>query len=192
MDLSVLKQRLFFGIQDVAYATGLSRPSAQVLCSRYIKNGVFLRLKRDFYVLADNWDRNGTRQLMQIGNLLQVPSYLSLTTALAYHGFTTQVQRRYVESVASRRSKTIAVRDTVFVFHKLQRRLFFGFQRKDGLFIAEPEKAFLDAAFLEILGHSALDWDAVDLARMDRCRLDAYLNAFPEPFRPAMVRKCRI
>jgi hypothetical protein len=42
-----------------------------------------LRLKRDFYVLAGDWEHYGARRLFQIANRLQVPSYLSLTTALA-------------------------------------------------------------------------------------------------------------
>jgi len=129
---------------------------------------------------------------MRIGNLLQVPSYLSLTTALAYHGLTTQVQRRYVESVGTRRSIAIVAQDTTFVFHKLKHRLFFGFERQDGLFVAEPEKALLDAAFLQILGHSALDWTAIHQEDMDRNRIRSYLNAYPERFKPKMAKICKI
>ena len=48
-------------------------------------------------------------ETFQIANLGQVPSYISLTTALDYHGLTTQLQRDYFESIALKRTKEIKV-----------------------------------------------------------------------------------
>ncbi len=192
MDLSILKSRLFFGARDVAQAGGLSPASAHVFCSRCVKDGRFLRLKRDFYVLAGNWEHYSARQLSQIANRLQVPSYLSLTTALAYHEITSQVQQHWFESVSTRRSATIQAGATTFVYHKLQRSLYFGFTRRNDLFLADPEKAVLDAAYLASLARSGIDWDAIDWGKIDKDRFDHYLAAFPEHLRFRMKEKCRI
>lgn len=192
MDLSALKEKLFFGVQDVARAGGLTLPSAHVLCSRCVKDGRFLRLKRDFYVIADNFRQYGTRRRLQLANWLQVPSYLSLTTALAYHEVTSQVPRDRFESVSLHRSKTIRAGNTTFVYHKLHQRLYFGFTRREDLFLAEPEKALLDAAYLSVLGHSAIDRDALDHDRIDAQRFGEYLTLFPQRFRRKMEALCRI
>ena len=107
MKLEKLKNRLFFTAQDVAEAAGIALPSAHVLCSRYARTGVFLRLKNNFYVLRDDWDRFDLIDMLKIANYLQVPSYVSFTTALSFYGITTQVQRDWIECAATRRSKTI-------------------------------------------------------------------------------------
>jgi predicted transcriptional regulator of viral defense system len=45
--LNYLSNRLFFSVDDLAQAAGIKNESAQVLCSRYVKNGIFLRLKKN-------------------------------------------------------------------------------------------------------------------------------------------------
>ncbi len=192
MNLLNLKSMLSFGVQDVAATGGLTLPSAHVLCSRCVKDGRFLRLKRDFYILAGNWEHYTPLKFMQIANRLQVPSYLSLTTALAYHQITTQVQRQWWESISTRRSTVVQAGGATFVYHKLQGDLYFGFTRQDGIFIAEPEKAILDAAYFEVLGHGAIDWDAIDRGKIDKERYADYLARFPERLRRRIRRKCRI
>lgn len=79
-----------------------------------------------------------------------------------------------------------------FRYHKLQKALFFGFSREDGLFIAAPEKAVLDAAYLEVLGCGAVDWHAVDLRKVDPGRLRELLDAYPEKIRGKMAETCGI
>ena len=93
MERRELKNRLFFSTQDVADTYGMTIPSAYVLCSRYVRPGTFIRLKKNLYVLERNWERYGKSEFFQICNFFQVPSYVSCMTALAYYGITTQVQR---------------------------------------------------------------------------------------------------
>lgn len=129
---------------------------------------------------------------MQIANRLQVPSYLSLTSALTYHALTTQVQQGYFESIATRRSKAYQAGGHSFVFHKIQGNLFTGLTRLEGIFVAEPEKALLDGAYLEILGHTRLDWAALDLSRIDPSRLATFLELYPKRYQQRMAERCRI
>lgn len=50
-DLHELEKRLYFTAEDVASLLNIKSESAQVLCSRYVKRGIFVRLKNNFYVL---------------------------------------------------------------------------------------------------------------------------------------------
>ena len=61
------------------------------------------------YVLKEKWDTAGKEEKFIIANLAQVPSYISLMTALDYHEITRQVQRDLFESVAVKRTKQISV-----------------------------------------------------------------------------------
>ena len=87
---SSLKKRLFFTSEDVANLFGVAKASAQVFCSRQGKNRVFIRLKKDFYLLDERRPYLDRQDFFTIANHLQVPSYISCTTALVYHGVTTQ------------------------------------------------------------------------------------------------------
>ena len=190
MKLEKLKNRLFFTAQDVAQAAGITLPSAHVLCSRYTRAGIFLRLKKNFYVIRDAWNRFDHTDVLKISNYLQVPSYVSFTTALSFYEITTQVQRNWIECAATKRSTTIQAGGVTFRYHKLQKDLFFGFSRENGLFIAAPEKAVLDSAYLEVLGSNAVDWNAVDLDKVDRRRLRKLLKAYPDKFKRKMAETC--
>ena len=91
-ELKSLETRLYFTSQHVADVLGIKPSSAIVLCTRYVKKGLFIRLKKDFYVMKERWQRNSSSEFFQIANILQVPSYISLMTALSFYEITTQVQ----------------------------------------------------------------------------------------------------
>lgn len=192
MNLASLKNKPFFTVQDVAVATGTTLPSAHVLCSRYVRKGAFVRIKKNFYVSAETWDRYGFLDFLEIANFLQVPSYISFTTALEFHGLTTQIQRNWYECVATRRTNRFEIRDTNFIYHKFHVRLYFGYERRDNVFIALPEKAVLDSAYLEVRGRGATDWDALSLDKMDRHLIRRWIEPFPKQFKRKMAEKCRI
>jgi predicted transcriptional regulator of viral defense system len=103
-DLRELKTRLYFTADDVASLLQIKSESALVLCSRYTKRGLFVRVKNNFNVLEDNWNRYANEEFFQLANFLQVPSYLSCVSALSFHGVTTQVPRGWYESVSLKRS----------------------------------------------------------------------------------------
>ena len=62
---SNLKDRLFFTVEDVADLQGIAITSAHVLCSRYVRRGIFIRVKKNFYVLERNWTHYGIREIFQ-------------------------------------------------------------------------------------------------------------------------------
>ncbi|NOZ04577.1 MAG: hypothetical protein GXO92_08280 [FCB group bacterium] len=171
---------LYFSANEVADILGIQFASAKVLCSRYVKKGLLVRIKRNIYLLRERWDYLTPNERLQIANLIQVPSYISLTTALSYYEVTTQVQQGFVESVALQRSYRRTVMDTEFTYTLIPRKLYYGFVKINNLFIAEREKAFLDALYLSTLGRYSLDNSALDLSKLDPEVLKNLSTQYPE------------
>ncbi|OIP39976.1 MAG: hypothetical protein AUK25_08865 [Desulfobacteraceae bacterium CG2_30_51_40] len=190
--LSSLKERLFFTARDVAYIYNIALPSAHVLCSRYMKDGVFIRLKKDFYVLDSNLERYGEKDFFSIANMLQAPSYISLMTALCFYEITTQVQPNWYESISQRRSTQFDRNEFAFKYHRIKSELYFGFVRSDTFFIAEAEKALLDAAYLVSLNRYSLDWNSLDTKFLDISRLKDLMTPFPDRVKKIIAERCRI
>lgn len=181
-----------FSLVEAAQALGLDSPSARVACHRYVKAGYLLRLKRGVYALRDDWRHFSFKDLAEIANRLQVPSYVSFATALSYYELTTQVQRNFLESAALTRTRTFEAEKTVFRYIRLNKNLYFGFIKKDNLYIAEPEKALLDSLYLMSLYRYRLDLPAVDKEKFNKKKLAFFSRRFPARTRELLGRLCRI
>ncbi len=190
--LNYLSNKLFFSVDDVAQAAGIKNESAQVLCSRYVKNGVFLRLKKNFYVSAGNWPRYNRENYFKVANYLQVPSYVSCVTALSFYGITTQVQRDWYDNISVKRSIRFEVDEVTFNYYKLKKEYYFGFVRHGDLFIATKEKAFVDTTHLCAFRKYSMDWHACDLKTLDKKLIADIMVIFPDITQRAIRELCRI
>jgi predicted transcriptional regulator of viral defense system len=182
MNYQTLRQLklLFFSYSQVAECLDLSLASAKVLCSRYHAKGLLVRIKRNIYVLRERWDNLRPDEIFQLANVIQVPSYISLTSALAFHEYTTQIQQGFVESVSVTRTYIKSILDIEFNFTKVNREHYHHFEKRQGFFIATPEKALADALYLVALGRYQLDFSALELAKFDVQNLEKILNLYPE------------
>ena len=172
-------KKLYFGYEEIARVFGISSASAKVSASRYVRQGLLLRIKKNVYVRQDVWDASGIEEKFLLANLGQVPSYLSLMTALEYYEATTQVLRDFFESVATKRTKEINLKGSVFRYTKVARGLYFGFKKEKNFFIATPEKALLDAFYLMSYGRYSLDISALDAMKLDRKEVNRLSKKFP-------------
>lgn len=172
-------EKLYFGYEDIARTLGISQNSAKVTAHRYVKQGMLVRIKRNIYLLKERWTNLDREQQFIIANILQVPSYISLTTALDYYEITTQMQRDFIESVAVKRTTRKEIEQTVFNYTKISNDVYRGFLKKQGVFIAEPEKAFLDAAYLMTLGRYNLDMPSIDFSKFDMEKIEHMAKSFP-------------
>jgi predicted transcriptional regulator of viral defense system len=173
-------EKLYFGYEEIARTLNISLSSARVAVSRYVKAGFLIRLKRNVYVLHEKWAAMSLEQKFAIANLIQVPSYVSLMTALNYYEITTQLQQDFIESVAVKRSNEIEIENTIFHYVKTKPELYFGFTRTQGFFIADPEKAFVDALYLQSLGRHSLDVSSIDFQRLNRAKVFKFAKSFPQ------------
>jgi len=181
MKLNELRKikKLYFGYEEIAKVLAINEASAKVSTSRYVKQGLLIRFKKNMYILREVWDKIGREEKFLLANLGQTPSYISLMTALDYYEITTQVQRDFYESVAVKRTKEIALNGNVFRYSKVTGSLYFGFKKEKEFFIATPEKALLDALYLMSYGRYALDISALDNEKFDREKIKALSSEFP-------------
>lgn len=192
LELRALTDRLYFTSRDVADLLGIKHTSAVVLCARYVEKGIFIRIKKDLYILKERWQKNSLRDFYRISNILQVPSYISLMTALSFYEITTQVQRGFFESVCIKRTARLEIEGINFNFYKIKRELYFDFIKKEDFFIATGEKAFLDAVYLYSFGKYTFDTDSIDLSKLDMKKLKKLLKIFPEKTIKVIEKICRI
>ncbi len=86
-----------------------------------------------------------------IATQLVEPSYVSLNSALLFHGIVQQVPKA-VECVTSVNS--LKYPDLGITYHKIPNALFFGYKRHSKsnsyVFVAEPEKAIVDGIYLNV------------------------------------------
>ena len=181
MKLIELKKikKFFFGYEAIAKILGISAASAKVTASRYTKMGILLRVKRNIYVFRDSWNAADREDKFLLANIGQVPSYISLMTALDYYEITTQVQRDFFESMAVKRSKEIHVDGTVFRYVKIGLELYSDFKKEKDFFIASPEKALLDAFYLMSYGRYRFDLSSLDAAKFNEKKIEGLSHKFP-------------
>ncbi|MBW2410162.1 MAG: hypothetical protein JRF72_10220 [Deltaproteobacteria bacterium] len=187
LDLSKIRKPCF-GYEEIARIRGIDLASAKVTASRYVRQGLLLRLKKNLYVLREVWNAAGKEDKYRFANLVQTPSYVSLTTALEYYEITTQVQQDFFESMAVRRTKEFQVNGNVFQYSKINEKLYFGFKKEKGFFIATPEKALLDALYLMSYGRYALDLSALDPQKLDRQMIKQLSDKFPLKTRKMLIK----
>ena len=128
--------------------------------SRWTASGRILQLRRNLYALASPWRRVQPHPFL-IANELQHPSYVSLQSALAYHGMIPEAVPVTI-SVTTARPVQI---DTPFgrhIYRHVRPEVFFGYERvslpqNQEALLADPSKALLDLVYLtpkgEMLEH---------------------------------------
>lgn len=187
-----LRNKLYFTVEDVVEVLKIRRPSAMVLCSRYVKDGIFIRLKNNFYVLEERWERLSKDEFMEIANYLQVPSYISFMSALSVYEVTTQVQRNFYESVSLKRSRRFEIKGVIFNFNKIKKEYYFDFLKRGSFFIAGKEKALMDALYLYSFGKYKLDFASLDLAKIDKNKIKQLLKKYPLRTKKIAKSLCKI
>ncbi len=190
--LKALEKKLFFSTEDVSRLFQIQPTSAHVLASRYVKRGFFIRLKNNFYVLANRWESYTREDLYRVGNFLKVPSYLSLLSALSFYEVTTQVPHGFFESVCLKRTVFYQVDGITFNFMKIKNSYYYDYKKKNNIFMATKEKAFVDSIYLFSFGKYNLDLTAIDLAKLDMERVNKLIVVFPEKTKKVVRRLCGI
>lgn len=191
-ELRKLREKTYFTVEDLRGLLTIKPESARVLCSRYVKNGFFVRLKRNFYVLNERWENLTREDYFKVSNILQVPSYISLLTALSFYEVTTQIQRDYFESVSLKRSVNYNIKGASFSFYKIKRNYYFDFVRENDIFIATKEKAFIDSIYLYSFGKYKIDFSSLDIDKLDKSRITEILKLYPQKTINIARRLCGI
>jgi len=169
-------RQLYFSTVDIAKTLSISKESAKVTASRYAKKNIIIRLKKNIYILANRIPSLTEDERFKLANIIQTPSYISLTTALSYYNISTQQQRNFIESIALKKTKSINVNDITFFYTLIKKDLYRGFNLHDGFFIATPEKALADSIYLTSLKRYNCDFEAINFKKLNKQIIDKFIT----------------
>lgn len=134
-----------FQTGDASAWLNISQAHASQLLSRLAEFGHLIHLKRG------SWAFRGRVELLALPQYLTnpFPSYISLQSALYYHGLISQIPVvTYAVSIA--RTKRYETPLGVISVHHVHPSFFFGYETRDdaSIQIATPEKALIDFLYL--------------------------------------------
>lgn len=133
-----------FRTADAAAYLGLSNSTASRLLARLAAAGHLLRLRHGVWAVA------GKLEPLALARHLTAPfpSYVSLQSALYFHGIISQIPN-VIYAVSVGRTRVFRTPLGTVSIHHLQPEFFFGFEvMETGVAMAAPEKALLDYLYL--------------------------------------------
>lgn len=142
--------------------------------SRWVRSGRIQKLRRGLYTLVPPYQTVIPHPFV-VANALLPGSYVSLQSALAFHGLIPEYAPRTLSITTQRPSSWKGG----YQFHHLADQLFFGYEfvevaERQDAFVATPEKALLDLAHLTsgsdtpeyLAGLRLQNLDHLDLSRL--------------------------
>lgn len=132
-------------------ASGESLPSLRLQLSRWAKAGKIVQLVKGLYTLAEPY-RKASPHPFVLANAIKKASYVSLQSALAHFGMIPEYVPT-VTSVTTRRPQRVVNPTGTYQFHHVKTEWFcryetLEFGRHQKAFVATPEKALMDLAYL--------------------------------------------
>jgi predicted transcriptional regulator of viral defense system len=165
--------KAYFTVADLEKVLGMERDALYVTLNRLVGSGVLKRLKRGIYQ-AEFQDL----ELEKVANELYYPSYLSFESALSRYGILSQMP--YTLTFATtKRSKKTTLADREVEYRQIKSTYFFGYKLKDGIYVAEPEKAVLDQLYMISKGKVSSDVSEWSLVGLEKSKLLQYSKRFP-------------
>ncbi len=163
----------FYTIADLEKITALARKSLYVALKRWESRGIIERVTQGIYV-----PMGSNIPLEKVATQLYLPNYLSFEYALAKTGILNLIP--YTLTFATtRKTRRYTLRKQAVEFRQISTKLFFGYEMKDGINIALPEKAFLDEIYFVMRGRASLDFDEVDIKKLSIKSLKELSRKFP-------------
>ncbi len=163
----------YLSIPDLEKILKAKRRSLYVILTRLVKEGWLVRLNSGVYITSSQ-----APDLEKIANQLYNPSYLSFESTLSQRGVLSQIPYTLTFATTSRTRK-IQLGEQEVLYRHLKPILFTGYHLTQGVFIAEPEKAFLDLVYMVSLKREEFDWKRLDLKRLKRNSLKKWMKLYP-------------
>jgi len=165
----------WFSFADIRKITGLDDKSLAVTLSRMMKRGELTKIARGIYatdLTKIDWEQFAVEKYP--------PSYISFESALAQYNILSQ-QPVSLTLASTNRSKKTKMLENMIIYRHIQPKIFWGYSKEDNILIADPEKAFLDLAYLSLNGYAKFDLEEMNLNLLDRQKIKAYLKKFNSP-----------
>ena len=160
-----------FSAVDFARLFKIGRPdTVYKKLDRLTKKKIITRIIKGKYLFDLNPPDDFT-----LANFLYQPSYISLESALSFHGIITGFPYT-VTSVTPRKTRAYLISGKEYGYTHLSPKWFWGYEKKEAFLMAGPEKAILDYLYLAFKGLRPAVIDEFDLSIIDRIMLKDYLG----------------
>ena len=132
-------------------AGDVSRRELSIQLSRWVRSGRLVQLRRGVYAIAKPYRKVEPHPFL-VANALRKNSYVSLQSALAFHGLIPE-HVPACTSVTTGRSEKLETALGTFIYMRAKRDHLFGFRQMEVAanqfaFVANPEKALLDLVYV--------------------------------------------
>jgi len=119
--------------------------------SRWVNSGRLIQLRKGLYTIAEPYCKITPHPFL-IANKMKQASYISMHSALAYHGLIPEYVPS-VTSVSTGRPERVSTPLGNYIFRHIKTTWFYDYRNIDlgqgqSAFIASPEKALLDLVYL--------------------------------------------
>jgi predicted transcriptional regulator of viral defense system len=163
----------FYSIADLEKITGLPRKSLYVTLRRLVDKGILERIGPGVYRLFTS-----KASAEKIAALLYMPNYLSFEFLLSRYSVLNLVPYT-ITFATTRKTKRITLLGRDIEYRQIKKGLFWGYEMKAGIYVAKPEKAFLDLVYLASKGIASLDLDELDTKKLLSRKVKEFSKKFP-------------
>lgn len=175
-----LKEKDFevFTPLDFSQVFGTNLENTRHILSRHTKEGHLTRLKRGLYALSSE-----RPDPFLLANRLYLPSYISLETALSFHGLIPETVYT-ITSVTTKPTREFTACGISFTYSTIKKEAFTGYGPNDiqgkVIYIATQEKAVADFLYFVSLGKKSLN-DRLRIKKIDKKEVFSYAKLFGRP-----------
>jgi predicted transcriptional regulator of viral defense system len=165
--------------REAAAALRVSTSSASRALKTLAQRGLARRIRHGLWSLAD---RTADPRLLAGDITRPHPAYISFASALAAHGVIDQIPRE-IALASTGRAKRVKTSQGTFAVHRVPPPLFGGYELKDGVAIATPEKALFDFVYVsQASGRTRQRLPELDLPRsFSRRDIEPWIKRISSP-----------
>ena len=177
---------LIFSPLEFMRIFNVTKSAANFFINYHLKTGLFIKLRNGLYGL-----KTRPPSSLEIANRVYGPSYVSLEYAMMFYSIIPDTVYT-ITSVNTKSSREFVINNVSYTYSKIKKSAFKGYLRKsmDGniVFIAEPEKAFVDYLYFVDLGKKVI-YDRIDVSNLSKDKLIKYAKLFERKSLIKLVRK---
>lgn len=165
--------KTYFTLFDLKKFYPSAQKSLKTLLTNWSNKGLIQRLIRGFYAFEI-----AKSDYLRLANEIDKKSYLSFEYALYYYNLINQVPS-VITLATKNRSRQITAASQTFEYTHLKDGLFFGYELKEGVYVAAPEKALADLMYLISRGKRIAELDSLDKNKINQKKLQNILKKYP-------------
>ncbi len=175
----LIKRGMFlFTFEEFRRVFDISYIKAKYFLETYTEKKLFTRIKKGLYGIE-----NHLPDEKEIANIIYKPSYISLEYALAKYSIIPEMVYS-ITSVTTKPTREFYIKSKPFSFLKIKKQAFTGYlfvkEKKHGILIAEPEKAFVDYLYFVSLGKKELN-ERLNFSALNKRKVMDFAKLYNRP-----------